>query len=55
MKIVGINTDLSAWILDKTENGKIFPENRKILTEIGKTFPETVDTQDYNNNRKDHR
>ncbi|WP_174348881.1 replication protein [Lelliottia aquatilis] len=36
MKIVGINTDLSAWILDKPKTGK--------------TFPETVDTQDYNKN-----
>lgn len=36
MKIVGINTDLNAWILDKPKTGKLFPE--------------TVDTQDYNKN-----
>lgn len=36
MKTVGINTDLSAWILDKPKTGN--------------TFPETVDTQDYNKN-----
>ncbi|EPJ8630652.1 replication protein [Klebsiella pneumoniae] len=43
MKTVGINTELSAWILDKPKTGKLFPES-------GKTFPETVDTQDYNKN-----
>ncbi|SYB62314.1 phage replication protein O [Klebsiella pneumoniae] len=43
MKTVGINTELSDWILDKPKTGKLFPES-------GKTFPETVDTQDYNKN-----
>ncbi|GJK43412.1 hypothetical protein DVB85_05570 [Klebsiella oxytoca] len=43
MKTVGINTELSAWILDKPKTGKLFPESEK-------TFPETVDTQDYNKN-----
>ena len=50
MKIVGINTDLSAWILDKPKTGKLFPKTGKSLPKSGKTFPETVDTQDYNNN-----
>ncbi len=50
MKIVGINTDLSAWILDKPKTGKLFPKTGKSLPESGKTFPETVDTQDYNKN-----
>ena len=43
MKTVGINTELSAWILDKPKTGKLFPKT-------GITFPETVDTQDYNKN-----
>ncbi len=43
MKTVGINTELSAWILDKPKTGISFPESEK-------TFPETVDTQDYNKN-----
>ncbi len=43
MKTVGINTELSDWILDKPKTGKLFPKT-------GKTFPETVDTQDYNKN-----
>ena len=50
MKIVGINTDLSAWILDKPKTGKVFPETGKTLPESGKTFPETVDTQYKNKN-----
>ncbi|MCU6669951.1 replication protein [Enterobacteriaceae bacterium H4N4] len=50
MKIVGINTDLSAWILDKPKTGKVFPETGKVFPKSGKTFPETVDTQDYNKN-----
>lgn len=36
MKIVGVNTDLSAWILDKPETGR--------------KFPKTVDTQYKNKN-----
>lgn len=50
MKIVGINTDLSAWVLDKPKTGKLFPETGKSFPKSGKTFPETVDTQDYNKN-----
>ena len=64
MKTVGINTELSAWILDKPKTGKLFPktgisfpesgisfpESGKTFPESGKTFPETVDTQDYNKN-----
>ena len=50
MKIVGINTDLSAWILDKPKTGKLFPKSGKRFPKTGKTFPETVATQDYNNN-----
>ncbi|SSL41672.1 phage replication protein O [Klebsiella pneumoniae] len=44
MKIVGINTELSEWILDKPKTGKVLPKT-------GKTFPETGDTQ-YKNNSK---
>lgn len=43
MKIVGINTELSEWILDKPKTGKLFPET-------GKPFPETGDTQYKNKN-----
>ncbi|ELM1462796.1 replication protein [Salmonella enterica] len=50
MKMVGINTELSAWILDKPKTGKTFPKSGKVFPKTGKTFPETVDTQDYNNN-----
>ncbi len=50
MKTVGINTELSAWILDKPKTGKVFPKTGKSFPKSGKTFPETVDTQDYNNN-----
>ncbi len=50
MKTVGINTELSAWILDKPKTGKPFPKTGISFPESGKTFPETVDTQDYNKN-----
>ncbi|HHP1336566.1 TPA: replication protein [Klebsiella variicola] len=50
MKTVGINTELSAWILDKPKTGKLFPKTGISFPESGKTFPETVDTQDYNKN-----
>lgn len=50
MKTVGINTELSAWILDKPKTGKLFPKTRISFPESEKTFPETVDTQDYNKN-----
>lgn len=50
MKTVGINTELSAWILDKPKTGKLFPIPGISFPESGKTFPKTVDTQDYNKN-----
>lgn len=50
MKTVGINTELSAWILDKPKTGKLFPKTGITFPESEKTFPETVDTQDYNKN-----
>ena len=50
MKTVGINTELSAWILDKPKTGKLFPKTGISFPESGKTFPKTVDTQDYNKN-----
>lgn len=50
MKTVGINTELSAWILDKPKTGKLFPKTGISFPESGKTFPETVGTQDYNKN-----
>lgn len=50
MKTVGINTELSAWILDKPKTGKLFPKTGISFPESGKTFPETVDTQGYNKN-----
>ena len=50
MKTVGINTELSAWVLDKPKTGKLFPKTGITFPKTGKTFPETVDTQDYNKN-----
>ena len=50
MKIVGINTELSEWILDKPKTGKLFPETGKVLPKTGKPFPETGDTQYKNKN-----
>ncbi|WP_375601108.1 replication protein [Klebsiella aerogenes] len=50
MKIVGINTELSEWILDKPKTGKLFPETGKVLPKTGKLFPETGDTQYKNKN-----
>ena len=50
MKIVGINTELSEWILDKPNTGKLFPESGKVLPKTGKPFPETGDTQYKNKN-----
>ncbi|WP_256620732.1 replication protein [Klebsiella pneumoniae] len=41
MKIVGINTELSEWILDKPKTGKPFPESGKVLPKTGKPFPES--------------
>ncbi len=50
MKIVGINTELSEWILDKPKTGKLFPESGKVLPKTGKPFPETGATQYKNKN-----
>lgn len=50
MKIVGINTELSEWILDKPKTGKLFPESGKVLPKTGKPLPETGDTQYKNKN-----
>lgn len=50
MKLVGVNTELSAWILDKPETGRKIPKTGKSFPETGKRFPETVDTQYKNKN-----
>ncbi|PSV41348.1 replication protein, partial [Photobacterium indicum] len=50
MKIVGVNTDLSAWVLDKPKAVTIFPETVKPLPETVIVLPETVDTQYKNKN-----
>ncbi|EPA9111013.1 MAG: replication protein [Serratia liquefaciens] len=50
MKLVGVNTELSAWILDKPETGRKFPKTGKSFPKTGKRFPETVDTQYKNKN-----
>ncbi|EPH1333812.1 replication protein [Klebsiella pneumoniae] len=50
MKTVGINTELSAWILDKPKTGKLFPKKGISFPESGKPFPETGDTQYKNKN-----
>ena len=50
MKLVGVNTEISAWILDKPETGRKFPKTGKSFPKAGKTFPETVATQYKNKN-----
>lgn len=50
MKLVGVNTELSGWILDKPETGRKFPKTGKSFPESGKRFPKTVDTQYKNKN-----
>lgn len=50
MKIVGINTELSAWILDKPKTGKLSPKTGKSFPKTGKPFPEMGDTQYKNKN-----
>jgi phage replication O-like protein O len=50
MKLVGVNTEISAWILDKPEAGTKFPKTGKSFPKAGKTFPETVATQYKNKN-----
>lgn len=44
MKIVGVNTDLSAWILDKPETGRKFPKTGKSFRNQN-NLPKPVDTQ----------
>ncbi|WP_442954573.1 replication protein [Pantoea sp. LMR881] len=50
MKLVGVNTEISAWILNKPESGREFPKTGKSFPKAGKSFPETVDTQYKNKN-----
>ncbi|MGB7801398.1 replication protein [Buttiauxella sp.] len=50
MKLVGVNTELSGWVLDKPETGRKFPKTGKSFPESGKRFPKTVDTQYKNKN-----
>lgn len=50
MKLVGVNTELSAWILDKPETVKKLPKTVKTLPESVKLLPETVATQYKNKN-----
>ncbi|RRW77646.1 hypothetical protein EGJ48_03615 [Pantoea dispersa] len=50
MKLVGVNTEISAWILDKPEPGTKFPKTGKSFPKAGKSFPETVATQYKNKN-----
>ncbi|EJA6033416.1 replication protein [Salmonella enterica] len=50
MKLVGVNTELSGWILDKPETGRKFPKTGKSLPKSGKSFPKTVATQYKNKN-----
>jgi len=50
MKTVGVNTELSAWILDKPKTGRKIPKSGKSFPKTGKVFPETVDTQYKNKN-----
>ncbi|WP_277966699.1 replication protein [Pantoea trifolii] len=50
MKLVGVNTEISAWILDKPEAGTKFPKTGKSFPKAGKTFPKTVATQYKNKN-----
>lgn len=50
MKILGVNTEISAWVLDKPEPGTKLPKTGKSFPKAGKTFPETVATQYKNKN-----
>jgi len=51
MKVVGVNTELSAWILDKPKTVKVLLKTVIVLPKSVKELPETVDIQDYNNNK----
>lgn len=55
MKIVGVNTEISAWILDKPKTGRKLPESGKSFPKTGKVFPETVDTQYKNKNKNSNK
>ncbi|MDN4131889.1 replication protein [Pantoea ananatis] len=50
MKLVGVNTEISAWILDKPETGRKIPKTGKSFPKSGKIFPKTVATQYKNKN-----
>lgn len=50
MKLVGVNTEISAWILDKPETVKKLPKTVKSLPETEKPLPKTVATQYKNKN-----
>lgn len=50
MKIVGVNTDLKAWELDKPKTVRKLPKTVKPLPKSVKVLPKTVDTQYKNKN-----
>lgn len=50
MKLVGVNTELSAWILERPKSGTKSPESGTTFPKTGKTSPETVTTQYKNKN-----
>jgi phage replication O-like protein O len=50
MKLVGVNTEISAWILERPETGTKSPKTGIRFPESGKTSPETVTTQYKNKN-----
>ncbi|UNH30092.1 replication protein [Moellerella wisconsensis] len=50
MKIVGVNTDLKAWELEKPRTVRKLPKTVKSLPKTVKVLPETVDTQYKNKN-----
>lgn len=50
MKIVGVNTDLNAWELDKPKTVRKLPKTVKLLPKSVKLLPKTVATQYKNKN-----
>ncbi|WP_338511540.1 replication protein [Erwinia aphidicola] len=50
MKLVGVNTELSAWILERPKSGTKYPESGITFPKSGKPSPETVTTQYKNKN-----
>lgn len=50
MKIVGVNTDLNAWELDKPKTVRKLPKTVKLLPKSVKVLPKTVATQYKNKN-----